>query len=87
MEKNRSPGFPKEHRAGSFGCRSLQMRDDGSMDLDMIEASLPEELKAHGAMDTMKQCLPTPGKDLCQTAYDMIVCVYKTNPDLARLFD
>ena len=63
------------------------MREDGSLDLDLIEATMPDEIKKHGGLETVHKCKHIKEDDLCETAYKIMVCFQKENPELTALFE
>lgn len=63
------------------------MKEDGSLDIDLIDATLPDEIKKHGGMETVKKCKDTKGDDLCDTAYKLMSCFQKENPTLTSMFE
>lgn len=63
------------------------MTDEGKLDMDLIEASIPEELKQHGALEAIKSCQHITTPDHCETAFQMIKCLHKQNEKLSAMFE
>ncbi|KAK6642898.1 hypothetical protein RUM43_004400 [Polyplax serrata] len=68
--------------------RQLQsLNEDGVLDVELIEATMPDELKKHGGVETVKKCSHIKEDDMCETAYKLILCFQKENPELTALFE
>lgn len=63
------------------------MNEDGVLDVELIEATMPDELKKHGGVETVKKCSHIKEDDMCETAYKLILCFQKENPELTALFE
>lgn len=63
------------------------MTEDGDLDMDLIEGTMPEELKQHGGLETVKKCKHIKESDMCDTAYKLIMCFQTEDPSLASLFE